>query len=159
VDGPAVEGCPFCHADEAVSFLVGRLGLPGVAGWAGVLDADSQFGSGNGQRELGLGVGAGVLEGVGERFLDDAVDRQLDTAVQGVDVAGGAVEDLWSGAADAGAQCGDVGDAGLRAEPAARSPGRAVGRPCQGRAGQGPVGEAWVGVMVVMPPSRGSGCR
>lgn len=67
-------------------------------------------------RELDAGLVTRVLEGVGEGLLDDAVDGQLDTAVQGVQLAAGAVDDLGTGGADPGAQGVDVRDARLGAE-------------------------------------------
>ncbi len=59
---------------------------------------------------------AGVLEGVGEGLLHDAVHGELDPAIEGGGLTAGAVHDLGTGRADAGAQGVEVGDARLRAE-------------------------------------------
>src|SRR3954470_22139345 len=106
----AVEGDPLAHADQAVPAV--RLArCPGAV----VVDLEPQ--------RLGFvddddpcGRGAGVLERVGERFLDDAIGRELDAGRQRL---GFAVDDEVGGQAGPPQLFGErreVGQAGLGCE-------------------------------------------
>src|SRR5690349_20381073 len=70
----AVQECSLPHARQAPA--VGERG--GRTATAGVGDGERDGAAGLvGEVDLGGGVGARVLEGVGEGFLDDAVEREL----------------------------------------------------------------------------------
>src|SRR5256885_922390 len=76
-DGAVVEGGAFSHAGESVSFVVARCGSGAGRAGAGVVALDVHAGVLDVHRQLDAGVVAGVLEGVGEGLLHDAVHGEL----------------------------------------------------------------------------------
>lgn len=119
-DGAAVHGGPLPDADQAVPRVVGpRPRLRAAVcplGDAGVGDPDAYGGGLGGHADLGRGARTGVLEGVGQGLLDDAVHGELYAAAQRVEIAHGPVGDGQARRADPCQQGVQVADARLRAE-------------------------------------------
>jgi hypothetical protein len=93
-DFAVVEGGAFTHADQAPAAPGGGpvLCSPG-AGRACVVDSDAYGIGAGGDAEVDRRVGRGVLDGVGQGLLDDAVDRQLEAGRHAGEVALGVQDD------------------------------------------------------------------
>ncbi len=74
-EGAAEEGGAFAHAGDAVSGC-GESGRRGAGGGVGDVDDESEVVEADG--DVDGGVGSGVFDDVGERFLDDAVGGEVD---------------------------------------------------------------------------------
>ena len=114
-----------------------------------------------GQRDLRAGAGARVLERVGQRLLDDPVDRQLQA---GRDRAGGLTGDLvahrQAGAAHLLDERVEPAQAGLgrqRRAPRPRRRARRAGRPAAGASRSAPGGRC--ARRATSPPRRGRARR
>ena len=129
LDGPAaaavgaggdfapVEGGAFTHADQATAASgAGAAVCSRGAGRARVVDGDAEGIGGDGDADSDRRVGGGVLDGVGECLLDDAVGGQLEAGCHTGEVAPGVQDDGGAGGAHALQQCVEVGEAGLRGQ-------------------------------------------
>src|SRR5215472_15966835 len=108
----AVERVALAHADDPAARV--RAAVGGRPGWEAVVeDVDGELFGVDGQGHLGRGR-PGVLKGVGEGFLDDAVGGGVDPGGQVLGGPSGAHGHCQAGAADLADQGIELGEPGLR---------------------------------------------